>query len=141
MSSAISHITFIVKDIEKTAKLFEFIFGAKILYSSGPRTFSISPEIFLSVNGLWIALMQGEPPAERSYNHVAFKVAPAEFAEVARRIRASGAEIKDGRSRIAGEADSLYFYDYDNHLFEIHSGTVDERLESYERTAPATAGQ
>jgi catechol 2,3-dioxygenase-like lactoylglutathione lyase family enzyme len=139
MSSAISHITFIVKDIEKTAKLFEFIFGAKIIYSSGPRTFSISPEIFLSVNGLWIALMQGEPPAERSYNHVAFKVGPGDFAEFARRVKESGAEIKEGRSRIGGEADSLYFYDYDNHLFEIHSGTVEERLESYERTSSAPA--
>lgn len=135
MSSAISHITFIVKDIEKTAKLFEFIFGAKVLYSSGRRTFSISPEIFLSVNGLWIALMQGEPPAERSYTHVAFKVAPADFTEFAGRIKESGAEIKEGRSRISGEADALYFYDYDNHLFEIHSGTVEERLESYEKTS------
>ena len=44
-----------------------------------------------------------------------------------------GVEIKEPRSRVDGEADSLYFYDYDNHLFEIHSGTLEERLDRYKK--------
>ncbi|MDP3309636.1 MAG: FosX/FosE/FosI family fosfomycin resistance thiol transferase, partial [Polaromonas sp.] len=24
-----------------------------------------------------------------------------------------------------------YFYDFDNHLFELHTGTLDERLRQY----------
>ena len=27
----------------------------------------------------------------------------------------------------------LYFYDDDNHLFELHTGTLEERLERYRR--------
>ena len=29
------------------------------------------------------------------------------------------------------EGQSLYFYDCDNHLFELHSGTLDESLAAY----------
>jgi len=42
-----------------------------------------------------------------------------------------GVDIENGRSRISGEADSIYFYDYDNYLFEIHSGTLEKRLFQY----------
>ncbi len=132
-AETISHITFIVRDPEKTAALFKTAMGAEIVYSSGPKTHSISPEIFLTLDGLWIALMQGEPLKDRTYNHVAFRVAPEKFAGIVEKIRTAGVEILEGRSRIAGEADSLYFYDYDNHLFEIHTGTLEERLASYAR--------
>ena len=29
------------------------------------------------------------------------------------------------------ERQSLYFHDFDNHLFELHAGTLDERLAAY----------
>jgi hypothetical protein len=32
--------------------------------------------------------------------------------------------------RVEGEGRSLHFYD-DNHLFELHTGTLEERLERY----------
>lgn len=128
---SLSHITFIVKDIERTAKLFETVFGARIVYSSGPETHSLSPEIFLTAGGLWLALMSGEPLAERTYNHVAFRVSPDEFEGRLSKIREAGVDILEGRSRIEGEARSVYFYDYDNHLFEIHSGTLEDRLKAY----------
>jgi hypothetical protein len=32
---------------------------------------------------------------------------------------------------VAGEGHSLYFYDYDNHMFELHTGTLEERLTRY----------
>lgn len=134
MIGGLSHITLIVKDIEKTAALFKHILGAEIIYSSGDKTFSISREIFLSINGLWMALMQGESLKERTYNHIAFKVAPGEFEQYFKKIKEAGLEIKEGRNRISGEADSIYSYDYDNHLFEIHSGTLEDRLKAYGRS-------
>ncbi|MFZ5563799.1 MAG: hypothetical protein ACOZBW_07070 [Thermodesulfobacteriota bacterium] len=30
-----------------------------------------------------------------------------------------------------GEGDSLYFYDFDNQLIELHTGTLNERLNAY----------
>nr|WP_277871356.1 hypothetical protein [Chroococcidiopsis cubana] len=40
-------------------------------------------------------------------------------------------EIRESRSRVEGEGSSLYFYDYDNHLFELHTGTLAQRLARY----------
>jgi hypothetical protein len=42
-----------------------------------------------------------------------------------------GLEIRPPRRRVPGEGRSLYFYDDDNHLFELHTGTLAERLERY----------
>ena len=36
---------------------------------------------------------------------------------------------------MTGEGRSLYFYDDDNHLFELHTGTLEERLQRYEGLA------
>jgi hypothetical protein len=32
---------------------------------------------------------------------------------------------------VEGEGMSLYFYDYDNNLFELHTGTLEQRLARY----------
>ncbi|EUJ29451.1 lactoylglutathione lyase-like lyase [Listeria cornellensis FSL F6-0969] len=42
----LSHITFIVRDLEKATMFFERIFDAKGVYSSGDDTFSLSREKF-----------------------------------------------------------------------------------------------
>jgi hypothetical protein len=39
--------------------------------------------------------------------------------------------VREGRSRVAGEGRSIYFHDHDNHLFELHTGTLGERLQRY----------
>lgn len=134
MVEGLSHLTFVVKDIARTANLFEQVLDAREVYDSGPSGFSLSPEKFLLVGGLWIALMQGEASAERSYRHVAFKIADADFEECARRVAAAGVDFRPPRPRVEGEGRSLYFYDFDNHLFELHTGTLDERLARYARS-------
>jgi hypothetical protein len=35
------------------------------------------------------------------------------------RLEALGVDIKPPRPRVEGEGQSLYFYDFDNHLFEL----------------------
>ena len=62
---------------------------------------------------------------------VNLKVSEEDFNNYLNRVRSLGVEILDGRSRFEGEGKSLYFYDYDNHLFELHTGTLDQRLKSY----------
>lgn len=131
MIEGVSHMTFIVKDLDKATRFFEEIFDAKEVYNSRDETYSLSRERFFVINGLWIAIMEGNSLKEKTYNHIAFKIAPADYERYLERVRNLGVEMKEPRSRVEGEADSLYFYDYDNHLFEIHTGTLDERLSKY----------
>ena len=131
MIQGISHITFIVKDLEKMTKFLVSIFDAEEIYSSGEQTFSISKEKFFLINGLWIAIMEGHSLPEKTYNHVAFKITEEDYELYAARVRNLGVDVKEGRSRVEGEGRSLYFYDYDNHLFELHTGTLNQRLQRY----------
>ena len=131
MIQGISHITFIVSDLEKMTKFLTSIFDAEEIYSSGEQTFSISKEKFFLINGLWIAIMEGKSLPEKTYNHVAFKITEEDYEIYAARVKSLELEVKKGRSRVEGEGRSLYFYDYDNHLFELHTGTLNQRLQSY----------
>jgi catechol 2,3-dioxygenase-like lactoylglutathione lyase family enzyme len=126
----LSHITFIVRDLERTARLLCDGLGAQEIYDSKGKEYSISREKFLLLGGVWLAAMEGEPN-ERSYRHVAFKVDESDLPVFEARLRALGIEIKALRSRVYGEGQSLYFYDFDNNLFELHSGTLQGRLERY----------
>lgn len=69
-STTISRMTFIVKDIEKSAQLFIQLLGAKEVYDSHTKNFSLSHEKFLLIDDLWISLMEGNSLSERTYNHI-----------------------------------------------------------------------
>ncbi|EUJ29450.1 fosfomycin resistance protein [Listeria cornellensis FSL F6-0969] len=75
--------------------------------------------------------MEGDSLPSRTYNHIAFKINDADYEAYLEKIVALGLEIKAGRPRVDGEANSIYFYDFDNHLFELHTGTLGERLRKY----------
>jgi catechol 2,3-dioxygenase-like lactoylglutathione lyase family enzyme len=133
MIEGLSHITFIVKDLERTALLLVEALGGKEVYDSGDRQFSLSREKFFEVGGIWIAVMEGDPLVERTYNHVAFKVPADDLPRYRAAIERLGLPIREPRPRIEGEGQSLYFYDFDNHLFELHTATLAERLRTYAR--------
>jgi fosfomycin resistance protein FosX len=128
----ISHITFLARDLERTANLLCEGLGATEVYDSSKRNFSISREKFFTLGGLWIAVMEGKA-VERSYRHIAFKVSAADLPQLEAKLRSLGAEIQPSRPRVEGEGQSLYFYDFDNNLFELHTGTLEQRLQRYER--------
>ncbi|HAA2455009.1 TPA_asm: FosX/FosE/FosI family fosfomycin resistance thiol transferase [Listeria monocytogenes] len=131
MISGLSHITLIVKDLNKTTAFLQNIFNAEEIYSSGDKTFSLSKEKFFLIAGLWICIMEGASLQERTYNHIAFQIQSEEVDEYTERIKALGVEMKPERPRVQGEGRSIYFYDFDNHLFELHAGTLEERLKRY----------
>ncbi len=83
------------------------------------------------IGDVWICAMEGEPLTERTYNHLSFKISEEDFDVYIRRIKAIGVDIKPERPRVRGEGRSIYFYDFDNHLFELHTGTLEERLKTY----------
>jgi catechol 2,3-dioxygenase-like lactoylglutathione lyase family enzyme len=133
MIDGISHLTFIVKDLECASRFFRYIFDAEEIYSSGDIKFSLTKEKFFLIGGQWIAIMEGDSLSDRTYNHVAFKIREEEFEIYESRVQTLGVDFKPPRTRVEGEGRSLYFYDFDNHLFELHTGTLSERLARYAR--------
>jgi catechol 2,3-dioxygenase-like lactoylglutathione lyase family enzyme len=123
MITGINHLTLSVRDICES-----FAFYAGLL---GFRPVARWPTgAYLLAGDLWVALQQeevarAEPLPE--YTHLAFSVAPADFAAMAERIRASGAVIwQENRS----EGASLYFLDPNGHKLEIHASDLAARLRS-----------
>lgn len=135
MVQGLSHITFVVSDLDRAERLLTHVLDARKVYDSGDVTFSLSRERFFLVGpeDIWIAIMEGGSLPTRSYNHVAFRIDDGEYDERLRRVRELGLEVREGRSRVEGEGRSIYFHDYDNHLFELHSGTLQTRLKRYAR--------
>jgi fosfomycin resistance protein FosX len=103
MIQGLSHITFIVRDLERTAALLCEGLGATQVYDSAAKNFSLSRERFFLLGGLWIAIMEGAPPAQKSYQHVAFRVSPEELATFEARLHKLGVEVRPPRDRVEGE--------------------------------------
>lgn len=133
MIQGLSHITFIVADLDRMEEILTRVLGARKVYDSGEDTFSLSTERFFDLAGLWIATMEGEALPSETYNHVAFKIGEADYDDYLDRIAALGLKLREGRPRVEGEGRSIYFYDHDNHLFELHTGTLEARLKRYAR--------
>ena len=135
MIKGLSHITFIVRDLDRMEKILVSVFRARKVYDSGDNTFSVSRERFFLAGEepaeVWLAIMEGESLPTRTYNHVAFKISEADYPACLERVQALGLEVREGRSRVEGEGRSIYFNDHDNHLFELHTGTLAERLQRY----------
>ena len=149
MIQGLSHLTFVVRDLDRMEEILTTIVGARKVYDSGAGSHSLSRERFFVAGGaagdgdapapLWIAIMEGEGLPARSYNHVAFKIADTEFDASLARVVALGLDVREGRSRIPGEGRSIYFHDDDNHLFELHTGTLATRLARYATAAATTS--
>ncbi|MFB9310038.1 catechol 2,3-dioxygenase-like lactoylglutathione lyase family enzyme [Agromyces hippuratus] len=134
-SSGLSHVTFIVTDLDRMETILTRVLGAVRVYDSGAETFSLSEERFFLIGdeptATWVAIMQGDGELPRSYNHVAFQVGASALDELRRIIDSLGLEQRPPRARVRGEGESIYFYDDDAHLFELHTGSLRERLSVY----------
>ena len=133
MSAGLSHITFICADLDRMQQVLEEVLEARCVYASGDDQFSLSEERFFLVGDVWVAIMKGEPLAERTYNHVAFKIDEDAFEARVARIEGLGLDMRPPRARVEGEGRSVYFHGPDGHLLELHTGTLDERLARYAR--------
>jgi|SRR5690625_301876 len=131
MIENLSHITFVVKNLKRTTILFKTLFDAKEIYYSGEKTYSLAKERFFIIGNQWIAVMENDEIVNRTYHHVAFKIKEADVEKYVQKIQKMDLEMKPPRPRVEGEGTSIYFYDYDNNLFELHTGTLEERLAAY----------
>ena len=139
----LSHITLLARDLDRMEAALVGMFDARKVYDSGADAFSLSRERFYLIGAgpapVWLAVMEGEPPP-RSYQHVAFKIDEAEFEDRLARVKALGLELRPPRPRVPGEGRSIYFHSPEGHLFELHTGTLEERLARYGRAKPVGAG-
>ena len=133
MIQTLSHMTFVVQSLDKMENLLVNIFDAQKVYDSGDKMFSLSKERFFLIGDIWVAIMEGEALSSKTYNHIAFKIDEDDFHNYLERIQSLGLEVSQGRPRVKGEGLSIYFYDYVNHMFELHTGNLQERLQRYER--------
>jgi fosfomycin resistance protein FosX len=131
MIQGLSHLTFIVRDLDKMSSIIIDVLGGEEVYASGDAIFSTAREKFFVAGGIWIAIMEGESLPSRTYNHVAFKVTDEQLNKARVAAEHLGLDIRPPRPRVDGEGQSLYFHDHDNHLFELHTGTLEERLQRY----------
>lgn len=118
-------------DLGKMSRIMIDVLGGKEIYDSAAKNFSISHEKFFMVGDVWVVIMEGASLPSRTYNHVAFKTDETGLEKAKRAASILNLEIKPSRPRVEGEGQSLYFYDHDNHLFELHTGTLGERLAHY----------
>lgn len=128
----INHVTIIVRDMDRTVQLFVQALGAREEYRSPEREYSKYPETFLRIGDLWLVVMEdAHIQRARSYDHIALGIDLEAVPEVTRRLIEAGAEVVPSRPRIGAESASVYFYDFDNHLFELHAGDIADRLRHY----------
>ncbi len=107
MIEGLSHITFIVSDLDKMEEMLTKILDAQKIYGSGEQPFSLSKERFFDIGGVWVAIMEGEPLSQKTYNHVAFKMGATEYDARLKQIKALGLEVREGRVRVDGEGRSI----------------------------------
>ena len=129
MSSGLSHVTLMVRDLDRMRQILEAALDARLVHEGDGR--SRSREMFLTVGETWVAIIEGEGPSSPTYDHVAFRIEADEFDERLARLRDLGLEVEASRPRQPGEGRSIYFRDHDNHLIELHAGTLEERLTAY----------
>lgn len=125
--TGMNHICFSVSDLDLSIAFYQKAFGARILVKGRKLA-------YFDLNGLWIALNQEDierQPGPQSYTHIAFTVSEDEFDPAVQALMEAGAEILPGRTRDERDKRSVYFLDPDGHMFEFHTGGLEDRLNYY----------
>jgi catechol 2,3-dioxygenase-like lactoylglutathione lyase family enzyme len=120
MLESISHIALVVKDPARTTALFRDLFGARAVERKDGEGHL---ETFVKLGGLWIVLVAAPVQRPRTGDHIAFRSTPEVIEATAAKLQAMGREFIRARSNR-----SLYFFDYDDHVFELDSEDIDEEL-------------
>lgn len=120
MLNRIGHIALTVRDPIRTATLFEELFGAAIVARKDDDGHD---ETFVRLGQTWFVLVQAEADRPRSGDHVAFLVSKPVLLETAEKLKGMDVEFFLARADTA-----LYFFDYDNHVFELDTMDLDREL-------------
>jgi catechol 2,3-dioxygenase-like lactoylglutathione lyase family enzyme len=120
MIEAISHIALVVKDPARTAALFYDLFSARVVERADDEGHL---ETFVRLGGIWIVLVGAPVERARTGDHIAFRATPEILEATVAKLEAMGREFIRARSNRA-----LYFFDYDDHVFELDAEDIDKEL-------------
>ncbi len=120
MLDSISHVALVVKDPARTAALFQELFDARMVQRQDDEGHL---ETFIRLGGAWIVLVGAPVQRTRTGDHIAFQATPDIIEATAAKLEKMGREFVRARSNRA-----LYFFDYDDHVFELNTEDIDEEL-------------
>ena len=120
MLESISHIALVVKDPARTAALFHDLFGARAVEREDDEGHL---ETYVRLGGTWIVLVGAPVQRARTGDHIAFRATPETLETTVVKLQAMGREFIRARANKA-----LYFFDYDDHVFELDSEDMDQEL-------------
>jgi catechol 2,3-dioxygenase-like lactoylglutathione lyase family enzyme len=130
MLDSISHIALVVKDPARTATLFRDLFSARVLEREDEEGHF---EVFVRLGGIWVVLVAAPVERARTGDHIAFRATPEILEATVAKLQAMGREFIRARSNR-----SLYFFDYDDHVFELDAEDIDEELGRHKPVVAAT---
>jgi hypothetical protein len=120
MLKEIGHIALVVQRPARTASLFKALFASTII---SRKDSDGHEETFVRLGRTWFVLVKADVQRSRTGDHIAFFVSKSELLACAQKLKQMGQEF------LLARADSaLYFYDYDNHVFELDTTDLEKDL-------------
>ena len=129
----LNHLTFSVSDLDRSISFYRDALGARLLVKGNTTA-------YFSLAGLWIALNVEKNISRNeilsSYTHLAWTIADCDFGAWQERLTSRNVNILPGRVRDERDKGSIYFTDPDGHKFELHTGSLQDRLAYYKAEKP-----
>jgi len=120
MLDSISHIALAVANPTRTVALFRDLFDAKVVDRVDEDGHH---ETLLRLGGVWIVVVAAAVRPVRTGDHIAFRTTVQVLESTVAKLEAMGREYIRARSNKA-----LYFFDYDDHVFELDAEDTQEEF-------------
>ncbi|MDF0209605.1 VOC family protein, partial [Staphylococcus pseudintermedius] len=115
--------TYSVENLEDSVEFYSNILSAKVIYKNKETA-------HLKIGGQWFALVEEKNTLKvtDNYTHLAFYIEEDKLDEWLNFLKKNNVYILRGRERSEKEKKSIYFKDINGYTFELHSGTLEDRM-------------